>query len=76
MNSPFNMMQMFQNPQQFIQNAMKNSQVMQNPIISNAMGLFQKGDYKGLNELAENMCKENGTTMENMKNQLMKQFNL
>lgn len=76
MNNPFQFAQMFRNPQQFLQNAMNNSQIMKNPIIGNAMQMYQKGDTNGLNTLAENICKENGTTMEEVKNQLMKQFNM
>lgn len=76
MNNPFQFVQMIRNPQAFMQNMMSNSQVMQNPIINNAMQMYQKGDTDGLNRLAENMCKENGTSMEQMKNQIMKQFGI
>lgn len=73
MSNPIQLMQMLQNPQAFMRNIMSNNQVMQNPIINNAMQMYQKGDTAGLNKLAENMCKENGTSIEQMKNQIMKQ---
>lgn len=76
MNNPLNLMRAFRNPQAFMQNMMNNSQAMQNPILNNAMQMYQKGDMDGLNKLAENMCKENGTSMEQMKNQIMKQFGM
>ena len=75
-NNPLQLMQMLKNPQAFMQNMMNNSQFMQNPIINNAMQMYQKGDMDGLNKLAENMCKENNTTMEQMKSQIMKQFGM
>ena len=76
MNNLLQLMQMMKNPQAFMQNIMTNSQVMQNPIINNAMQMYQRGDTDGLNKLAENVCKENGTTMDDMKSQLMKQLGM
>lgn len=64
------------NPQAFLNKIINNSQVMQNPIIKNAMQMYQNGDTDGLNKLAENMCKENNTTMDEMKKQLMQQFKM
>ena len=43
-----NPMQMFQNPQQFIQKMMGNSQIMQNPIMKNALKMAKSGDVKGV----------------------------
>lgn len=74
MNNFLPFMQAMRNPQAFMQNMMNNSQIMQNPIINNAMQMYQKGDMDGLNKLAENMCKEHNITIEQMKNQIMKQF--
>ena len=53
-------LQAMRNPQQFIQNAMQNSQIMQNPIAKNAIEMYQKGDSKGINDLMNNLCKERG----------------
>jgi hypothetical protein len=76
MLNPVLLTQMMRNPQAFLQQAMNNSQFMQNPIGKNAIELAQKGDIQGLNSLAENLCKERGTTFEEMKSKFRSQFNL
>ena len=50
MNNIFGLMQAAKNPQAFLQQAMNNSQMMQNPISRNALEMYQKGDKQGLNE--------------------------
>lgn len=76
MNNPLTLMQAMKNPQAFMQNVAQNSQIMQNPMAKNAMEMFQKGDSKGLQEMAENLCKERGTTADDVKNMIMKQFGM
>lgn len=76
MNNPIQFMQVMRNPQLFIQQAMNNNQLMQNPITKNAFEMYQKGDKQGVNELANNLCKEKGTTMEEMTKRIMSQFNI
>lgn len=68
------LMQAMKNPQAFLQQAMQNSQINQNPIAKNAIEMYQRGDTQGLNELAQNLCKERGTTLEEMTNQIKSQF--
>ena len=70
MNNPFQMLQAIQNPQQFIENMMQNNQAMQNPIMKNAMQMYQNGDRKGLENLVNNVAKEQGTTIDEMRNRL------
>ena len=60
----------------FFRQMTANNKVMNNPIIGNAMQMYQKGDVAGLNKLAENMCKENGTTTDAVKQQIMRQFGI
>ena len=55
---------------------MSNNKAIKNPIVGNAMQMFQRGDVAGLNKLAENMCKENGTTTDAVKQQIMRQFGI
>ena len=55
---------------------MDNSQVMQNPMAKNAIEMYQKGDTKGLQDMAENLCKERGTTVDDVKSQIMAQFGM
>ena len=55
MNNMAMLMQAVKNPQQFIQQMMGNSQAMQNPMIRNAIEMYQKGDKDGVNQLAQNL---------------------
>lgn len=76
MNNLLGLMQAAKNPQVFLQNAMNNSQMMQNPISRNALEMYQKGDKQGLNELAHNLCKENGKNYDEMTRQIKSQFGI
>lgn len=64
------LIQAMKNPQAFMQQAMQNSQINQNPIARNAIEMYQKGDTKGLNELANNLCREKGIKPEDMEKQI------
>ena len=64
------------NPQVIINNVMKNSDAMRNPVIKNAIDLYKQGNISGVNELASNLCKEKGTTMEEMTKKIMSQFGM
>ena len=66
----FNLMQFMINPQAMIQQAMNNPQVMNNPILKNAIDMAQRGDNKGFDVLTRNVGKERGVDVD----QLMKQF--
>lgn len=70
------MMQAVKNPQQFMQQIMNNSEVMQNPIAQNTINMLQKGDKKGLEELARNMCKEKGINADDALKQIKSQFGM
>ena len=74
--NPLQMLGAMKNPQAFIQQMMNNSQVMQNPITKNAMQMYQSGDIQGLQAMAENLAKERGTTVDDMKSQIMAQFGM
>ena len=74
--NPFQMLGARKNPQAVIQQMMNNSQVMQNPITKNAMQMYQSGDIQGLQTMAENLAKERGTTVDDMKSQIMAQFGM
>lgn len=71
-----NFFQLFRSPQQFLQSMMGNSQIMQNPIAKNAMEMYKNGDTQGLQAMAENLAKERGTTVNDMKSQIMAQFGM
>lgn len=70
MNNPVNFVRAIRNPQAFIQQVINNPQIMQNPIGRNAIEMYQKGDIKGINELASNLCKEKGTSYDEMTKQI------
>lgn len=74
--NPMNLMQMFQNPQQFMQNIMGNSQIMGNPMAKNAVELMQKGDAQGVEQMARNLCKEKGLNADEVMQQIKSKFNL
>ena len=76
MMNPLQFVQAMRNPQEFMQKMMKNSQVMQNPMAKNALEMYKNGDTKGLKAMAENLAKERGTTVDDMKSQIMAQFGI
>ena len=76
MNNPLQFVQMIRNPQAFMQQAMNNSQFMQNPIGRNALEMYQKGDIQGVNQLADNLCKERGIDRKKFEKQIMSQIGM
>lgn len=76
MNNMAMLMQAVKNPQQFIQQMMGNSQAMQNPMMRNAIEMYQKGDKDGVNQLAQNLCKEKGISYTDAINQIKSQFGM
>lgn len=76
MNNPLQFVQAMRNPQQFMQQIMNNSQIMQNPMAKNVMSLYQKGDMQGLQKMANNLAKEKGTTVDEVKNSIMQSFGM
>lgn len=77
MSNPMNLISLLQgNPQQFIQNALSNNAIMSNPMAKNALELYQNGDVEGMKSMAENLCKERNTTVDEVKNSLISQFGL
>lgn len=76
MNNIGILMQAMRNPQAFLQQAMNNSQIMQNPLTKNALEMYQRGDKDGINKMAENLCKERGLKPEEVINQIKSQFGM
>lgn len=64
------MQSIMQNPQQALQGMMGNKMLMQNPIMKNGIDMYQKGDINGLEKIVENICKERGTSIEDVRKQL------
>ena len=59
-----------------LQRMMNSPQVQNNPLAKNAMEMYKNGDSKGLQEMAENLCRENGTSIEEMKKSIIQRFSL
>ena len=76
MNNLGVLMQAVKNPQQFLQNAMQNTQLMQNPIFKNTVDMMQKGDNKGLEEMARNLCAEKGINPDDALKQIKSNFGM
>jgi hypothetical protein len=76
MLNPVLLTQIMRNPQAYITQVMNSGQFNNNPIGRNAIEMYQKGDIQGLNQLANNLCKEKGTTLDEMKMKIKSQFNI
>lgn len=78
MNNPLDALKIFlgntKNPKEIIQQMIKNNQ---NPMIDNLIKMAETGNYKGVEEFARNMFKEQGrdfdTEMQQLQN-LVKNF--
>lgn len=62
------------NPRQIIQGIMENSQMMQNPMIRNVMGMAQKGDILGVENFGRNIAKERGIDFDSEFEKFKRQF--
>ena len=72
--NPMQMLQGMRNPQQFLQQMMGNRSVMNNPMARNAIQMAQKGDFKGIEHMARNLCKEKGIDADDVFNQIKSIF--
>ena len=72
MNNPMQLLQALQNPQQLLQN----SKIMQNPILKNAIEMYQRGDKDGINNLADNLCKERGINRQDFEKQIREKLGM
>lgn len=72
--NPMQMLQGMRNPQQFLQQMMGNNSVMSNPMARNAIQMAQKGDSKGIEQMARNLCKEKGIDADDVFNQIKSIF--
>ena len=67
-----NLMQMIHfggNPKMILSQMMSNSQFSNNPIMKNTFDMMNRGDSKGLEQLARNLCKEKGLNPEEIMSQ-------
>lgn len=76
MINPMQLMQVMRNPQTFMNQIMGNQQMMNNPMIQNTVNMAQKGDMKGIEQMARNLCKEKGLNADEIFNQFKSKMNM
>lgn len=64
------------NTQAFIQQIMNNPMAMKNPMVQNVIGMMQKNDTKGLEEMARNLYKEKGLDIDETMQKIKSQFGM
>lgn len=77
MMNPMNLIQMLKggNPAQMLMGMLR-QQSGNNPVMQNALDMAEKGDSKGIENLARNLCKEQGVNPDEMYNNIKKQFGM
>ena len=76
MINPMQLMQAMRNPQAFMNQIMGNQKMMNNPMIKNTVNMAQKGDVKGIEQMARNLCKEKGLNADEVFNQIKSKMNM
>lgn len=74
--NPMQMMQAIRNPQAFMNQIMGNQQMMSNPMLKNTVNMAQRGDMKGVEQMARNLCKEKGLNADEIFNQIKNKMNM
>lgn len=69
MNNIIQMLQSIRNPQALMQNILNSPQLSQNPMMHNALELYNKGDVQGLQNLAQNLAKSQGVSLDDLRKQ-------
>lgn len=70
MNNPFTLMQAVQNPQMLLQNMVNDPRVANDPRARKTIEMWQNHDTQGLMDMATNICREYGTTPDDVRRQL------
>lgn len=58
------------NINQMLNMIINNSQAMQNPIFANTVNMYKKGDSKGLEQIAMNLCQTRGISLDEVKKRI------
>ena len=72
MNNVLNLVKVFRDPEPFMRQIMQSPQFQNNPMAQNVIEMRNKGDAKGLEEMARNLYKEKGIDIDNILSQLNK----
>lgn len=77
MTNPMQLMQMLRggNPQQVLMSLL-NQQAGNNPVMRNALDMVQRGDTKGVEQLARNMANEKGIDVDKAVAEIRKQLGM
>lgn len=75
--NPMNLIQMLKggNPAQMLMGMLR-QQSGNNPVMQNALDMAEKGDSKGIENLARNLCKEQGVNPDEIFNNIKNQFGM
>jgi hypothetical protein len=66
---------MMLNPINVILNKMlSDPRINSNEVAQNAVNLLRKGDSRGLQQMAENLCQQKGVTAEEVKQKILSSF--
>lgn len=63
MNNPIEMIKMIKNPKGFVMDYMKQNN---NPVLNNLVQQVEKGDNQAVEQFANNMLKEKGTSLKDI----------
>lgn len=55
---------------QILQTIQNNKAMLSNPIVQNTMRMYKNHDTEGLKKLAENLCKEKGVSVDDVRRKL------
>lgn len=58
------------NISQILQTIQNNKAMLSNPIVQNTMRMYKNHDTEGLKKLAENLCKEKGVSVDDVRRKL------
>ncbi len=72
--NPMQLLQAMFNPPAMIDQFMRNPKIANNPLAQNVLNMYRNGDVQGLQQMAENISKEKGTTVEQVSNDIKRHF--
>lgn len=76
MMHPLQFVKAMRDPQKFMQQITNDNQIMNNPMAKNAIEMYKNGNSQGLQDMAENLCKERGTSPQKVQDMLKNQFGI
>lgn len=62
--------------QQILNQIMQNQSANSNPLVRNALVMYQNGNTEGLKAMADNLCKERGISLNEAENNVKRLFGI